>query len=108
MFFSENSNSFRCFQSDREFIPDPRRSDRESMFTQIHERLLCTSLTLQRTCLLDLKRSQFIHIIQHFAYIYNAYIFNKVLLPDLNTCEIYTRVRENVTLFRFISYYNPP
>ena len=34
-FFSENSNSFRCFQSDKEFIPDPRRSDRESMFTQV-------------------------------------------------------------------------
>ena len=34
-FFSENSNSFRCFQSDREFIPDPRRSDRESTFTLV-------------------------------------------------------------------------
>ena len=34
-FFSENSNSFRCFQSDRELIPDPRRSDRESTFTQV-------------------------------------------------------------------------
>ena len=34
-FFSENRNSFRCFQSDKEFIPDPRRSDRESTFTQV-------------------------------------------------------------------------
>ena len=33
--FSENSYSFRCFQSDGEFIPDPRRSDRESTFTQV-------------------------------------------------------------------------
>ena len=31
----ENSNSFGCFQSDRELIPDPRRSDRESTFTQV-------------------------------------------------------------------------
>ena len=34
-FFSENSNSFRRFQSDREFIPDPRCSDRESTFNQV-------------------------------------------------------------------------
>ena len=34
-FFSENSNTFRCFQSDREFIPDPRRSDRDNTFTQV-------------------------------------------------------------------------
>ena len=27
--------SFRCFQSDREFIPDPRRSNRESTFAQV-------------------------------------------------------------------------
>ena len=30
-FFFEGSNSFRCFQSDREFIPDPRCSDRTNM-----------------------------------------------------------------------------
>ena len=30
-----SENSFRSFQSDREFIPDPRRSDRESTFTQV-------------------------------------------------------------------------
>ena len=34
-FFSENSYSFRCFQSDREFIPDPKRSNRESTFAQV-------------------------------------------------------------------------
>ena len=34
-FFSENSYIFRCLQSDGEFIPDPRRSDRESTFTQV-------------------------------------------------------------------------
>ena len=27
--FSEDSYSFRCFQSDRKLIPDPIRSDRE-------------------------------------------------------------------------------
>ena len=26
---------FRCFQSDVEFIPDPRRSDREITFAQV-------------------------------------------------------------------------
>ena len=34
-FFLENSYSFICFQSDGKFIPDPRRSDRKSMFTQV-------------------------------------------------------------------------
>ena len=33
--FLEDSYSFRCFQSDGEFIPDPRRSDRESIFAQV-------------------------------------------------------------------------
>ena len=35
MLFSEDSYSFRCFQSDGEFIPDPWRGDRESTFTQV-------------------------------------------------------------------------
>ena len=34
-FWGEDSHSFRCFQSDGEFISDPRRSDRESKFTQV-------------------------------------------------------------------------
>ena len=34
-FFLEDSCSFRCFQSDGEFIPDPRRSGRESRFAQV-------------------------------------------------------------------------
>ena len=34
-FFSEGSHSFRCFQNVGEFIPDSRRSDRESTFTQV-------------------------------------------------------------------------
>ena len=33
--FSEDIYSFRCFQSDGEIIPDPRRSDRESTFAQV-------------------------------------------------------------------------
>ena len=38
-------HSFRCFQSDGEFIPDPTRSDRESTFAQVkfcfgHNKLL--------------------------------------------------------------------
>ena len=33
--FFRNSYSFRCFQSDGEFIPDPRRSDRESTFVHV-------------------------------------------------------------------------
>ena len=33
--FLEGSHSFRCFQSDGEFIPDPGRSDRESTFVQV-------------------------------------------------------------------------
>ena len=33
--FLEGSYSFRCFQSDGEFIPDPRRSNRENMFVQV-------------------------------------------------------------------------
>ena len=33
--FLENSCSFRCFQSDGKFIPDPRRSDTESMFAAL-------------------------------------------------------------------------
>ena len=45
MFFSEGSYSFRCFESDGELIPDPRRSDIESTFTQVkfcfwHNKLL--------------------------------------------------------------------
>ena len=32
---SEDSRSFTCFQSDAEFIPDPRRSDRGSTFDQL-------------------------------------------------------------------------
>ena len=39
-FFPENRYSFRCFQSDEEFIPDPRRSDRESTFTLLRFPLL--------------------------------------------------------------------
>ena len=34
-FFSEDSYSFSCYQSDGEFIPDPRRSDREITFAQV-------------------------------------------------------------------------
>ena len=33
--FFLKSSRFRCFQSDGEFIPDPRRSNRESMFAQV-------------------------------------------------------------------------
>ena len=31
----EDSYSFRCFPSDGQFNPDPRCSDRESMFAQV-------------------------------------------------------------------------
>ena len=34
-YFSEGSYSLRYFQSDVEFIPDPRRSDRERTFAQV-------------------------------------------------------------------------
>ena len=34
--FSESSYSFRCFHSDGEFTPDPRRSDRESAFVKVN------------------------------------------------------------------------
>ena len=33
--FLEGNYSLRCFQSDREFIPDPRRSGRKSTFAQV-------------------------------------------------------------------------
>ena len=36
-FFGEDSSSFRCFQSDGEFIPGPMCSNRESTFTQIDD-----------------------------------------------------------------------
>ena len=34
-FSSENSHSFRCFQSDGEFIPDPRHSDRKARLPKL-------------------------------------------------------------------------
>ena len=35
VFFSEGSYSLRCYKSDGEFIPDLRRSKRESTFAQV-------------------------------------------------------------------------
>ena len=53
-FCLEGSYHFRCFHSDGEFIPDPRRSDRESMFTQVEFSFRNNKL-LQIVCLLNLK-----------------------------------------------------
>ena len=44
VFFYKSNYSFRCFQSDGEFIPDPRHSDRESMVAQVAQYSILTVL----------------------------------------------------------------